>query len=611
MVKIWNISTTMRNPERLFNFLRVLKDEIEGLEFNEETQALYQKKLVQYKLYKPLGLGDDLKFAYEEPGNFTDEETEEVFNLVKNPDQRGRTSASRLNQMGLAIAKKSKGEVLITDLGNNLLNEKISVDDFFLKYFLKWQLPNPLESGYDDFDIAPFISTLYIINEVNNLEIKRDKKPKGISRDEFMLFCLQLKKSLEIPKVIDEIIEYRDVLNLVSDKNKFFNGTLNNKILQIYGLTNEDKDFNKKAGNMKDYSDSIIRWFRMTGLIYYRGGRRYIDIAPSKFEEVKKLLEVIPLNSNKCSDEDEYRNYLVDFNRPILPWENIESLKNIINNLFQLIREVQIKIDKEYPGKRKHQYETDSILRIDNFEELKSIEKSVRSNLDSINNEYMTLKENDALNLEEYSEKLIELSQLKRSSRNSSKAPLCLEWYTSLSLMAIDDAIEIKPNFLRGDDGLPIYHAPGGGPDIECFYKSFNLVVEVTLMKGRDQVNGELQPLLRHYKDFTTKNTKYLPKKSFVLFIAPFFHRDFLNFLQFYIDKGYEEMNVNLVLLSIEQFSKLLITIKDNHDNNIVCSHTDLEKLFNECVNVTKYEQTTVWVGKIDEILDNWKNSFY
>lgn len=94
MPKVWSINTTVRNPERLQGFLRVL-EEFEGEIFDEETQALFQKALVRNKLYKPLGIPEELVMEYENPEPFDDFDTERIFSLVNDPAFRGRTSVSR------------------------------------------------------------------------------------------------------------------------------------------------------------------------------------------------------------------------------------------------------------------------------------------------------------------------------------------------------------------------------------------------------------------------------------------------------------------------------------------------------------------------------------
>ena len=50
MKKPWSITTTLRNPERIRNFLIVLK-ELEGQEWNEENQVKYQILLIKSRFY--------------------------------------------------------------------------------------------------------------------------------------------------------------------------------------------------------------------------------------------------------------------------------------------------------------------------------------------------------------------------------------------------------------------------------------------------------------------------------------------------------------------------------------------------------------------------------
>ncbi|MBU2596605.1 MAG: hypothetical protein KJ757_03450, partial [Planctomycetes bacterium] len=47
---LWSIATAVRNPERLVNFLKVLK-KMEGETWNNEGQCKYQALLIQERLY--------------------------------------------------------------------------------------------------------------------------------------------------------------------------------------------------------------------------------------------------------------------------------------------------------------------------------------------------------------------------------------------------------------------------------------------------------------------------------------------------------------------------------------------------------------------------------
>ncbi|OQX71746.1 MAG: hypothetical protein B6D62_01500 [Candidatus Cloacimonas sp. 4484_275] len=93
-----------------------------------------------------------------------------------------------------------------------------------------------------------------------------------------------------------------------------------------------------------------------------------------------------------------------------------------------------------------------------------------------------------------------------------------LERIVTLSLNALNDALEIKPNYPTGDDNEPTFTAPANKPDIECYYDSFNAICEVTLLTNKLQWFNEGQPVMRHIRDFEEQNKE---KVTYCLFIAP------------------------------------------------------------------------------------------
>ena len=64
---------------------------------------------------------------------------------------------------------------------------------------------------------------------------------------------------------------------------------------------------------------------------------------------------------------------------------------------------------------------------------------------------------------------------------------LALEKWITTSLITLNDAIEIKPNYTSDDENNILFTAPAGTPDIECYYEEFNSICEVTMLTGRDQ----------------------------------------------------------------------------------------------------------------------------
>ena len=99
------------------------------------------------------------------------------------------------------------------------------------------------------------------------------------------------------------------------------------------------------------------------------------------------------------------------------------------------------------------------------------------------------------------------VNSLKNIYKSKNK-PIELEKQVTLALMALNDANQIRPNYPVGDDGEPTFTAPAGVSDIECFYNSFNLICEVTMLTDRTQWYNEGQPVMRHLREFEVKNTE-------------------------------------------------------------------------------------------------------
>ena len=196
MSKPWSLSTTVRIPERAKGFLEILKKYIEGKVYNKKAQIEYIIRLIQHKKYKPFNLTVQEQKSYrQEPEvSFSFEKAKKIFERQNytDPSMRGRTASNPLMKLGLCIARESLGEVKILNMGEALLSNQKSYEEIFLNFFIKWQLPNPLDkrsfSRKRGFCINPFIATLKIIEKVNRLWEKEGEKAVGINRNEFNLF---------------------------------------------------------------------------------------------------------------------------------------------------------------------------------------------------------------------------------------------------------------------------------------------------------------------------------------------------------------------------------------------------------------------------------------
>jgi hypothetical protein len=182
---------------------------------------------------------------------------------------------------------------------------------------------------------------------------------------------------------------------------------------------------------------------------------------------------------------------------------------------------------------------------------------------------------------------------------------LMLEYLSAMSLHALNDAKEIKPNYPVGDDNEPTSTAPGGMADIECFYEDFNMICEVTMLNGRDQWFNEGQPVMRHLRDFENSN-----RNAYCIFIAPSIHTDSAE--TFYIANtiGYKGSKQKIAPLTIKQFTDLLRTLKRMREINKHFTHIYLKNLIDEIAeSANKINDSDKWVANTQNIVNSWSAS--
>src|SRR3989338_1489446 len=604
MKKPWSLSTTVRNPERILPFLKVLK-EMEGENFDEAGQVKFQTLLIQNRLYQPSGLSGSLLSYYETSSDkMTYPEAQEIFGhmkhrsreLKKDEGLRGRTSVAPLTKMGLAVAKKTSGKIVITDLGNAFLNNEIDIGDVYFRFFIKWQIPNPESEDYADdgtYNIKPFIGVLHLIDQVNKKEIERNKEPKGLSKDEFSLFAPSLVNFSDINSYADKIIVLRDKIKGKSKKEK-------REILDAYkkefaagflGINNR-VEVKKLINNLEDYGDNAIRYLRLTRYFNVRGGGFYIDLEPRRSIEIKNLLDYDNASAIRFTSNQQYLDYISDISQPKLPWETKEKYIEIIEKLLQDVSVYEQKLNLK-PEQR---------LEYKNFsvEELKSYSEQLRLYRRDLQEKEDHQESQSVEKIEEY---ILALENIYEAEDK----PVALEKYVSLGLNALNDALKIKPNYPVGDDNEPTFTAPANVPDIECYYKSDNAICEVTMLTCRHQCYNKDQPVMRHLRDF---ESKYSDKNSYCLFIAPKIHRDTINTFWTAIKYEYEGSKQRIIPLSIGNFISLLNILIQIKSENKFLKHSEIARLYDEIINSSNsFNDSNEWLKNIPAAISSWQES--
>ena len=594
MRRPWSISTTVRNPERLRDFLRVLK-KLEGQNFTKENQIKYQILLIKERLYKPNNIPQKNQKYYDAPDlEIPFPIAKEIFEYqnYKDPPMRGRQSVNPLNKLGFAIARKGFGPIKITKLGNLFLRGDYDIGFVFFKSLLKLQFPNPWNKVFSEkhgFNIVPFIATLKLIRELN-----KKSKVKGLSRDEFCLFIPTLINAEHIHYQIKNILAYRKTKGKGNKR-----GFIVKFAEEFYGMSNIPE---KKINNLFDYGDNTMRYFRFTR--YFKietdplGYHWRIDLEPSRMVEIEQLLSIYDGTAFKFKDVSDYLEYISDINKPALPWEKLDNLKNIALNLHKLLIRT---LEKERITLSQEEIK---ILKVDiNTLDKTSLEKHI-SDLRELNRKLKLYIKKQLLlgNIDKIGE-IIEILKNRKLLRKIE--PETFEKILTEGLKIINDELLIKPNYPMDDEGEPLTHAPGNKPDIECYYETFKAICEVTLNTSSLQWVREGQPVMRHLREFEKING--FDDNIFCIFVAPKIHKDTYSQFWFSVKYEYDGRPQKIIPLTAEQFALLLKKLLKYIENGKKFTHRELYQLYDLLIKeTTSVNSFSEWAERINQVLEEW-----
>ncbi|MFH1326378.1 MAG: AlwI family type II restriction endonuclease [Candidatus Falkowbacteria bacterium] len=453
-------TTTMRNPERLKNFLTVFS-EYDGEVLTNEIIDKVAKILIQKGLYQPMKTTSIIKNKWKSEIELSKTETEKVF--FDNPQSHkeagfGKGWPSRFDTW-FKIGKElgfvwywTNEEIKFSESGKMLLNKEKPENELmvFANAFAKYQRHNPFRRVLNkNVPLILLIQTIKLLND--------DPKYNGagISKLEIpLLLCWQDDNAEAL---------YREIKKL---RKKYGYTPSNEVILELcYNLLNKTKrDDNSILG---DYPDDFIRKMRLTGLLSLRGGGRFIDINKKEIATVDYIL----------------KNYI--------SYKELKTEKEFFN----------------YIGTVDH----DLITTLSVYE---SPVRTTKAELEKWVNHYAW---------ESIKAEMLNLAQKKSSNDDILKIieqPLRLEFLTSLAILKKLPNVVVKPNFISDDEGLPTSFASGGNPDIECLEDKNTVLIEVTLLTGTQQHIRESFSIHRHLEEYVRKGTKsyavFISPKSFI-----------------------------------------------------------------------------------------------
>ena len=498
-----SFSTTIRNPERIPNFLRCILP-YEGQILTSDVIHEVIKNVIREKEYTPMYVTrtPDLKAILMNPDSkYSDAQLEVI--IERSPqkhkeagfaygwDSRFDTWYKMIKEFGF-IKYSMNDFIVITPTGHMLvdayleepINEK-KIQLVFLNALMKYQTNNPLRKNLNENVPLPLL--LKVITRMNN---DPDENGAGLARHELpILICWRDNDDEAIYKYIKAI--RKDVGYRCSDEYIY------DRCLEILGSDN--RNYYKMDKICHEAVDEYIRKMRMSGLLSLRGNGRFLDI--NRFEI--DLANYVMDNYTSYPKFDEEAGY-------------IDYMGSIDNEIIKI--EVQQEVD--YSDVRKN-----------------TLYKFAREmSKDDVNHELTLLSE-------------------KKESRDELlkfiSAPTRLEFLTSIALVQNYEGLDVNPNYAVDDEGLPTCTASGGMADIECFDSDYDSYFEVTLMCGKsDQVNNEIIPISRHLRDAKANRRE----ESFSVLIAPIIHADTIEAAEWQSMK----YNIEILAFSICDFIKAI-----------------------------------------------------
>ncbi len=458
-------TTTLRNPERLKWFLRVLKN-YDGKVLTNDLAKNIAGEIIKIGLYKPTRLSSSVRNKIKNKEPLSDDEVKRI--LVNNPQNHKEAGFDRgwpsrfdtwfkiAKELGFVYYKIGE-KIKFSEVGLRLINSEHPEfeQQAFLNAFVKYQSNNPFRRVLNE--NVPLILLLEVISKLNT---DKDFNGAGISKLELPLVIFwkssDSEKLYQLIKSIRKKYKYNPSWEIIVDIC----------INQIMG--GEFKKFNPKS-IMVDYPDEFIRKMRLTGLISLRGGGRFIDINKNEQKKVDYVLKTYS-QYRKYETEKEYFAYISKIDKNLILYKT-KSVSSDERDRF-LAKWIEIYSWNKIKGE------------------------------------------------------MFNLSQKRLSKDDILKylsSPIRLEFLVALAVKSKFPDVKVVPNYPYDDEGLPTSTAGGVGDkgDIECYEGINGILIEVTMAEGRIQTVMEVWPITRHLEEFSKSS-----KNSMCYFVAPSIFKD-------------------------------------------------------------------------------------
>lgn len=495
-----SFSTTMRNPERIVDFLNCILP-YEGQLLSNSVIEQVAVNLIRNKLYCPVYINRTprLKAVLDSDESFEISDVQEIMaNSPQDHKEAGFEKGwpSRFDtwyklsmefgfiyyEMNKPIEISTTGHMLIDALNETPKNDE-KIRSVFLNALMKYQTNNPFRKNANANAALPLL--LRVIKLLKDDESENDA---GIFRKELsLLICWPDNDAVSLYNKIKEIRS--------AYKYNYGDEIIYETCLQILNATDEQRNRFKMNQITGEAVDEFIRKMRITGIVSLRGNGRFLDFNSFELDKINYILENYS-TYDTYTEKYSYFKYMGEIDSNILAVRKVEKAA---------IDDVKIKTLNQWAS----DYSKEDIIK-----ELYIVCGKTES-------------KNDVLRIID--------------------KPTRLEFLTSVALKQNFEGLEVYPNYHVDDEGLPTFTASGGMADIECFDDESNPLVEVTLMCARNQATNEVPSITRHLQEAISK---YPNKIVFTMLVAPSIHADTVYMTEF----SKSHYKVDILPLTIAEF---------------------------------------------------------
>ncbi|MBN1193636.1 MAG: AlwI family type II restriction endonuclease [Coriobacteriia bacterium] len=629
-MKTWNLgNTTVRNPERIAAGLRVLK-RFEGQRFDETVQVAFYEALRDEGI-----LSGDMQPSGQAIS--------------------GRKWAAAANQMGFAVALKSRPPVVITEAGNRLLLGEPLATEAWLRQLLKVELPPPLETSrlgqYEGFSIHPFAFMLRVTLALEDLGLE------GPSRQEIALFLVTSLQDDDVQGAAVECAAYRRAIDglrgSVARRNHFVSTAMRvaarlyadevdercDALREVVSLVQEDAAYLDSADcaeqlravcaggkgphtrasvNAFELLTRLIRegaeWETLVGVVAENRLRRrattFVDYADTtiRYCRMSGLFTVRGARLVISEDAQDAARRVADWrppsikadlfsewfwsaDRPELPSDDASFLRNDLRRLSQ--ERASLAAAVSVSEVEAPDYDAMALPQ------LKLEHKSTADDVARLREEFFYRRQAECL-----PEILHLLQDIEVDDDMGPYRPALLEWAVWRSLLAVD-AITCRVadtrNFPVDSDVNPLHTAKGGVADMVFEYVGHTLAVEVTLRTGPNQWSAEGEPVPRHVFDVMRRRPD---QRTLGLFLAPRIDPNTANqFLAqvYWSDDIRDNVAVDIVPLTLRQYGCLLRSLGQLLKPDRLLHHLD------DCLSRrTSCQHGPAWLAEIDRAVRSY-----